>query len=65
MVDIDVLILSHSKEELTWAVDKQLRVISTIMVFKNSKTTKELKGTSCFNLKQYCICCYVALSNVF
>ena len=23
------------KEELTWAIDKQLRVISTIMLFKN------------------------------
>ena len=40
MVDVDVRISSHLKEELTWAVGKQLRVISTII---NSKSTKELK----------------------
>ena len=34
MVDVDVHVLSHLKEELTWAVDKRLRVISTIMFFK-------------------------------
>ena len=45
MVDVDVCVLSHLKEELTWAVDKRLWVISTIMLFKNSKSTKELKGT--------------------
>ena len=33
------------KEELTWAVDKRLWVISTIMLFK---TTKKLKGTNGF-----------------
>ena len=31
MVDVDVRVLSHLKEELAWAVDKRLRVISTIM----------------------------------
>ena len=45
MVDVDVCILSHLKVELAWAVDKRFRVISTIMLFKNSKSTKELKGT--------------------
>ena len=45
MVDIDVRVSSHLKEELTWAVDKRLRVIITIMLFKNSKSTKELKET--------------------
>ena len=45
MVDVDVCVLSHLKEELTWAIDKRLRVISTIMLFKNSKSTKELKET--------------------
>ena len=45
MVDIDVCVSSHLKEELTWAIYKQLRIISTIMLFKNSKSTKELKGT--------------------
>ena len=34
MVDLDVCILSHLKLELAWAVDKQFRVISTIMLFK-------------------------------
>ena len=45
MVDIDIYVLSHLKEELAWAIDKRLRVISTMMLFKNSKSTKELKGT--------------------
>ena len=34
VVDVDVCVLSHLKEELAWAVDKRLRVISTIMLFK-------------------------------
>ena len=45
MVDVDVYALSHLKEELVWAVDKRLRIISTIRLFKNSKSAKELKGT--------------------
>ena len=45
MVDIDVRLSSHLKEELTWAIDKRLQVISTMMLFKNSKSTKEIKGT--------------------
>ena len=45
MVDVDVRISSHLKEELAWAVDKRFRVISTIMYLKNSESTKELKGT--------------------
>ena len=65
MVEVEVRISSHLKEQLVWAVDKRLRVVSTIMLFKNSKTTKELKGTSHFKFKQYCIHCYVALSNIF
>ena len=28
MVDVDVYVSSHFKEELAWAVDKRLRVIS-------------------------------------
>ena len=42
VVDVDIRISSHLKEELTWAVDKRLRIISTIMLLKS---TKELKGT--------------------
>ena len=36
MVEVDVRVLSHLKEELTWpwAIDKRLRVITTIMLFK-------------------------------
>ena len=45
MVDVDIRVSSHLKEELTWAIDKRLRVISTIILFKNSKSTKELKVT--------------------
>ena len=65
VIVVDVPISSHLKEELAWAVDKWFWVISTIMLFKNSKTTEELKGTSRFKLKQCCIRCHVVLSNVF
>ena len=34
VVDVDVRVSSHLKEELAWAVDKRLRVISAIMLFK-------------------------------
>ena len=44
VVDIDVCVLSHLKEELAWAVDKRLRVISAIMMFKNSKSIRELEN---------------------
>ena len=43
MVDLDVRVLSHIKEELVWAVDERLRIISATMLFKNSKTTKEVR----------------------
>ena len=63
MVDVDVRVSSHLKEELARAVDKWLWVISTIML---CKTTKELKKElAILNLKQYCIRYYVALSSVF
>ena len=29
VVDVDVHVSSHLKEELTWAIDKRLRIIST------------------------------------
>ena len=45
VADVDVHVSSHLKEELAWAADKRLQVISTIMLFKNSYSTKELKGT--------------------
>ena len=34
VVDVDVCVSSHLKEELAWAIDKWLQVISTIMLFK-------------------------------
>ena len=45
VVDVNVCMSNHLKEKLVCAVDKRLTVISTIMLFKNSKSTKELKGT--------------------
>ena len=51
MVEMDVRVLSHLKEKLAWAVGKWLRVVSTIILFKNSKTTKELKEISHFKFK--------------
>ena len=51
MIDIDVRISSHLKEELTWAIDKRLRVISTIMLFKTARVLiKELKETKLYAL---------------
>ena len=38
VVNVDVRVLSHLKEQLAWAVDEWLRI-------KNSKSTKELKET--------------------
>ena len=46
VVDVGVHILSHVKEEMSWAVDKWLRIISSLMLFKNSKSIKELKRTN-------------------
>ena len=69
VIDMDECVLSHLKEELAWAIDKRLWVISTIKLFKNSYSTKELKDLMnkgvLNNLKRYCMHCYVALSNVF
>ena len=65
MVGIDVCVLSHLKEELNWAVDKWLQVISTIMLFKNTKELIGTKNKAVLNLKQYCMRCYVTLSYIF
>ena len=45
MVNVGVQVLSHVKEEMSWAVDKWLRIISSLMLLKISKSIKELKGT--------------------
>ena len=41
MVDIDISLCSHIKEDPAWAADKWLWVISTI----TNSSSKELKGT--------------------
>ena len=46
MVDVDICILSHLKENLALAADKPLWVISTIKLFKNGYSTKELCNRS-------------------
>ena len=58
---MNILISSHLKEELAWANDKPLQVISYLKQLDHQET----KEQSCFELKQYCMDCYVALSNVF
>ena len=68
MAYVNVRVSRYSKEELTWViyVDKWLRVISNKMLFKTVvRTTKKLKNRAVLNLKQYCMHCYVTLSNVF
>ena len=47
---MDVCTSRNLKEELAWATDKQLQVISNIMLF-NSYTTKKLKNIAilCLN----------------
>ena len=46
--------------ELAWVIDKWLWVVSN-----NNHATKKLKNKAVLNLKQYCMDCYVTLSNVF
>ena len=46
----------HLKEELAWAIDKQLQLYNDI---KNGYTTKKTKNKDILNLKQYCMHCYV------
>ena len=42
---MNVHVSRHLKEELAWAIDKWLRVISNTMLFKTvSYTTKNLKN---------------------
>ena len=56
VVDVNVRVSSHLKEELACDVDKRLRIISTKMLFKNNNTTKEVKGTSRFQLLYMSLC---------
>ena len=43
VVDIDVCLLNHSKEKLTWAVDKHGFGLLALLWYLNH--SKELKGT--------------------
>ena len=65
MAYMNIHVSRHLKEELAWAIGKWLWVISNTNVIKNSYTIKNLKNKAVLNGKQYCMCCYVALSNVF
>ena len=66
MAYLNVRVSKSSKEELAWAIDKRLRVVSSKMLFKTViYTTKKLKNKAVLNLKQFCIRYYVTLSNVF
>ena len=49
----------HWKEELVWSMDKQLQIISNIILFKTlCYTPKKLKIRSFWLKKQYCMHCY-------
>ena len=48
MTYVNVRILRHLEEELAWAIDKWLQVISNTYV---SYTTKNLKNIAVLNLK--------------
>ena len=57
--------IERFKEGLVWVKDKWLRVISSIMLFKNSNTTKKLKSNTVLSLNNInSICYYVVLSNI-
>ena len=42
VVDVDICVSSHIKDELSWAADKRLLAINTII---NSYRTREIKET--------------------
>ena len=47
MVDVGIRVSSHLKQELAWAADKWLHIVSTVynITYLNSYSTKVLKGT--------------------
>ena len=60
-----VHVLRDLKEGLVWVEGKWLRVISGIMLFKNSNATKKLKSKAVLSLNNInSMCCYVVLSNI-
>ena len=62
---MNIHVLRHLKEELAWAIDKRLQFISYLILLKTFIPLKKIKNKDLLNLKQYCIHCYMALSNVF
>ena len=56
VVYVNVSVLKRLKEELAWAIDKRLRVVSNKMLFK---TVIPLKKKAVLNLKQilYALLC--------
>ena len=58
MVCVCVCISRYLKEELAWAIDKQLWIISNIMLFK---TVIPLRNYEIKPFHQFCMHCYVAL----
>ena len=52
VIDIDICILNHLKEDLAWAVGKWLQVISTKILFESSKSKLILQylKTRCCNI---------------
>ena len=56
---VNVHVSKSLKEELAWAIDKRLQIVSNKMLFINSYTTKKLKKKAVLNLKQilYALLC--------
>ena len=65
MVYVNVHVLRRLKEELACVIDKRLLVISNKMLFNTVVPLRNIKNKAVLNLKQYCMRCYVTLSNVF
>ena len=44
MVDVDIRVSSHLKQQLAWAADKQIQVISTIIELGNIPVIPLIEG---------------------
>ena len=54
---VNVRVSKSLKEEVAWAIDKRLRVVSNKMLFKTViATTKKLKKKSHFKFKTNIVC---------
>ena len=62
MAYLNIHIWKCLKEELAWPIDERLQVISNKM---SVISLKKLNNKAVLILKQYCMYCYVTLSNVF